>query len=189
MNGSDFPLLPPHVEDTVQAIARLHAEHHHQASQADHVVDQLTSMVARPAFLGWFGAFVAIWVAGNLLLPSWGYVPFDPPPFVWLVGFLALLSVFMAILILTSQRRADRLANRRDQLNLEVSILGEQKAAKIIGLLEELRRDSPDVKNRPDQEAVAMSSPAKPQVVLDALEATHREMIDNPEKPEGDAPT
>ncbi len=83
----------------------------------------------------------------------------------------------MATLILTSQRRADRLANRRDQLNLEVSILAEQKAAKIIELLEELRRDSPNVRDRRDTEATAMASSAEPQAVLEALEATHQEMI------------
>ena len=173
--------LPDHVESTVQAIARLHAEHHLKATAADHLIDRLTSIVGSAAFLVLFPLFVAIWIAGNLLLPAYGYPAFDPPPFGWLVGLVALLSVSMASLILTSQRRADRLANRRDQLNLEVSILGEQKAAKIISLLEELRVDSPDVRNRRDDEAEAMASPAEPNKVLDALEATHEQLIEKRE--------
>jgi uncharacterized membrane protein len=82
---------------------------------------------------------------------------------------------------LTSQRRADRLSNRGHQLNLEVSILGEQKAAKIISLLEELRRDSPNVRNRRDDEASAMASPAETKTVLDALEATHEQLSEKRE--------
>src|SRR4029077_15580435 len=108
-------------------------------------------------FLAALLLFVASWITLNLFLLANGYEAFDPPPFAWLAGLLALVSVGMASLILTSQRRADRLATRRDQLNLEVSILAEQKAAKIIGLLEELRRDSPDVHNRHDDEAKDMA--------------------------------
>jgi len=171
------PTLPQHVEDTVQAIARLHAEHHNQASATEHVIDRLTSIIGSSGFLGSIPLFVAAWISLNVSLSAHGYGAFDPPPFSWLVGALALLSVCMATLILTSQRRADRLANRRDQLNLEVSILAEQKAAKIIELLEELRRDSPNVRDRRDTEATAMASSAEPQAVLEALEATHQEMI------------
>jgi uncharacterized membrane protein len=169
------------VESTVQAIARLHAEHHLEASVTDHLIDRLTSIVGSAAFLASLPLFVIIWIAINVFLPLAGYAPFDPPPFAWLVGLLALLSVGMASLILTSQRRADRLSNRGHQLNLEVSILGEQKAAKIISLLEELRRDSPNVRNRRDDEASAMASPAETKTVLDALEATHEQLSEKRE--------
>ena len=171
--------LPEHIELAVQAIARLHAEHHQEASAADRLIDRLTAAVGRPAFLALLFLFVASWISLNLFLPSHGYAAFDPPPFAWLVGLLGLSSVALASLILTSQRRADRLATRRDQLNLEVSILAEQKAAKIIGLLEELRRDSPDVQNRHDDEAKDMASPVEPKKVLDALEATHERYIED----------
>jgi uncharacterized membrane protein len=167
------------VESAVQAIARLHAEHHLEASATDHLIDRLTSSVGSAVFLAWLVLLVVVWIVVNVWLPFAGYAAFDPPPFAWLVGLLALVSVCMASLILTSQRRADRLANRRDQLNLEVSILAEQKAAKIISLLEELRRDSPDVRNRRDDEATDMASPAEPKTVLDALEATHEQLVEN----------
>ena len=38
-------------------------------------------------------------------------------------------------------KREDELATRREQLTLQLAILSEQKAAKIISLLEELRQD------------------------------------------------
>ena len=78
----------------------------------------------------------------------------------------------MTVLILTTQRREDELAGLRDQLTLELSILSEQKSAKIIGLLEELRRDDPHISNRPDEHADALSRPADPNAVMDALKGT-----------------
>ena len=78
----------------------------------------------------------------------------------------------MTVLILTTQRREDKLAGLRDQLTLELSILSEQKSAKIIGLLEELRRDDPNISDRQDEHADALSKPADPNAVLDALKDT-----------------
>jgi len=162
--------LPPHVEEAVQAIARLHAEHHREASSVERFIDNMTAAVGSPAFLGLFPGFVVAWIAANTL----GLASFDPPPFGWLVGLLGLIAVLMGALILTSQRRADRLAARRDQLNLELTILADQKTAKIVALLEELRFDSPNVRDRADRVAQAMSSPAEPKTVLEAFEAPIR---------------
>src|SRR4029077_18783329 len=95
-NEANSPPLPDHVESAVQAIAQLHAEHHREASATDHLIDRLTSLVGRPAFLALLPLFVAVWIAVNLCLPLYGLAAFDPPPFGWLVGLLALMSVGMA---------------------------------------------------------------------------------------------
>jgi uncharacterized membrane protein len=79
------------------------------------------------------------------------------------------MALYVTLFILTTQRRDDELASYREQLTLELAILGEQKAAKIISLIEELRRDDPTLRNRVDEVAAAMSIPADPQVVLDAI--------------------
>jgi uncharacterized membrane protein len=51
-----------------------------------------------------------------------------------------------------------------------VTLLTEQKAAKIIDMLEELRRDLPNVKNRHDPEAAVLQQSMKPDQVLAALD-------------------
>lgn len=163
----DATALPPHIEGTVQAIARLHAEHENQASRTERAIDAAAAVLGRPVFFGITALFVGGWIVLNVLLPEMGARAFDPPPFEGLVGLVALVSLFMSTLILISQRRAARLAARREQMTLEVSILSEQKAAKIIELLEELRRDSPNVPDRIDIEAKAMAHSEDPQVVLE----------------------
>ncbi len=85
---------------------------------------------------------------------------------------MTLLALYIAVLILTTQRREDQLASYREQLTLELAILSEQKSAKIIALLEEMRHDSPTLHNRVDEEAAAMAVAADPQAVLDAIKDT-----------------
>ena len=92
-------------------------------------------------------------------MPLIGKAPFDPAPFPYLFGGISLLSLYVAILILTTQRRADKLASRREQMTLELACLSEHKTAKIIALLEELHLDSPDIRNRVDKDANAMGNP------------------------------
>ena len=85
-------------------------------------------------------------------------------------------AVYMAVLILTTQRRADRLADMREQMTLELSIQTEKKVAKLIELLEELRRDSPAVFDRIDTEAREMSSRADPHAMAGAIEQTNESL-------------
>ena len=171
-NGSP-PLPQAHIEETIRSIAQLHAEHHDNATPLQRAVDRLTFTLGRPRFLGVLTVIVVIWIGANLLAAALGYRPIDRPPFAWLGAAVALVSLYMVVLILATQRREDQLAQRRELLILELAILGEQKTAKVIELLEEFRRDSPLIHNRVDREAVAMAQPADPQSVLDAIKENH----------------
>lgn len=162
-------ILPAHVEDTVAAIARLHAEHRARATPLQRTIEVLTARAGRPSFVVTILALVVLWICLNLAMIAAGRKPIDEPPFFWGQGALALSALVMTTLILTTQRREDEIASHREQLTLELSILSEQKSAKIIQLLEELRRDSPRLRDRNDEEAAALSTPVDPQSVLEAI--------------------
>ena len=161
--------LPPQVDDTVQAIARFHAAHAAEATPLQGAVNRATRRAGTPAFVGLLTVMVSTWIALNVGMLVVGAQPFDAPPFVWLQGAAALAALYMTVLILTTQQRDDALIALRDQLTLELAILGEQKSAKIIALLEELRRDDPSIANRSDSHADDLSTPADPDAVLGAL--------------------
>ena len=171
------PILPAHIEETVQAIARLHSEHYAQATPLQKLLDTMTARAGRPSFIVAVSCVVVLWIALNVGLMVLKMPPIDAPPFGWLQGAVALGALYMTALILTTQRREDQLPSHREQLTLELGILSEQKAAKIIQLLEELRRDNPLIANRIDHEAEALSMPADPQAVLDAIKDTHEAML------------
>ena len=117
-------------------------------------------------------AVVAAWTGLNVaLLWSEASAP-DPPPFFWLQGCIALAALITAIMVLTTQNRQSRHAEERAQLDLQVNLGAEQKIAKIVALLEELRRDLPNVRDRLDPVADAMSEAVDPHAVVSALKET-----------------
>ena len=114
-------------------------------------------------------AAVLTWVLGNLTAQWFGLVCPDPPPFVWLQTATSTGALVLAALILTTQRREDKLADYRAQLILELTISNDQKNAKIVALLEEGRRDNPAIVDRIDDQADAMSVPCDTDAVLEAI--------------------
>ncbi len=171
------PILPAHIEDTVQAIAKLHADHYRRATPLQRLIETSTARAGRPRFVAIVTVLVLGWVALNVAMQLVGRAPIDKPPFFSMQGVIGLAALYMTMLILTTQRREDELATHREQLTLELAILSEQKAAKIIELLEELRRDNPHIHDRHDPQAEEMAKPADPQAVLDAIKDTHEEMV------------
>ncbi|HET7085519.1 MAG TPA: DUF1003 domain-containing protein [Rhizomicrobium sp.] len=169
--------VPPHVTETIKAIALLHAEHHRKSTLAERIVDQATTAVGRPIFLLALMGMAGLWIALNTFaILSGGRAP-DPPPYDWLQLAFTVVSLVIAVMILTSQSRADRFANLREQMTLESTLLTEQKTRKIIELLEELRRDSPGVRDREDVEAVQMSAKADPHDVLAVVEVAKQDHL------------
>jgi uncharacterized membrane protein len=106
-----------------------------------------------------------------------GAVAFDPAPFGYLQWVISTAALFMTVLILTSQRHENRLAERRAQLTLQLAMVSEQKVAKLIELVERQRHDNPQIANRIDREAEAMAQPADSAAILQAVHDTHDKMI------------
>lgn len=162
--------VPPHVAETIHAIALLHAEHHRKSTLAERIVDRVTTAVGRPVFLLVLMGAMALWMSLNEFLSLSGGAAPDAPPFAGLEISISLLALVIAVMILISQSRADRFANLREQMTLEATLLTEQKTRKIIELLEELRRDSPGVRDREDVEAAQMAAKADPHEVLAVID-------------------
>ena len=165
--------MPAHIETTVRSIAELHARHDKRTTVVQHLIAATTAFVGRPLFLGLLTAAVLLWAGGNLLVAALGGHPWDAPPFSWMTNTATLLALYTTVLILATQRHDDQLANHREQLTLELAILSEQKSAKIIELLEKIRRDSPHLANHVDEEAAAMATPSDTMAVLTALHDAH----------------
>ena len=179
----DDSVLPRHVEETVAAIARLHAAHYSEAAPVQRIVSRATGYIARPRTLGVFVVAVAGWIVLNLWLEA--AAP-DPYPFSLLSMTVSAVALFLTTMVLIAQRHDDRLATQREQLALELAILAEQKSAKIIALLEEFRHNDPNQSDRRDKVAEALAEPADPQAVLGAIRAAQDRPpspVDSPERP------
>lgn len=155
-----------HVQDTVETLAEFHRAHHRGATRLQLALDRLTGALGRPmsmiviltAVAAWLGIG---WADGGLReLSSLG----------WLELLAAVSALAITVLILITQRREDELAERRARLTLELALLSDRKSAKIIALLEEMRRDHPHMVDRFDAESEAMAKPSDTDQVLAAID-------------------
>jgi uncharacterized membrane protein len=144
-------------------------EHHQNATEAERRLDSVTRWVGRPRFLAGVSLAIIAWIGFNLLAPSLGIAPIERAPFEWLLAVVGLAEFYVVVLILITQRREEALAQHQAELILQLTLLSEQKTAKIIALLEELRRDSPQIHDRVDKEAMAMTEHVSSEELLGAL--------------------
>lgn len=158
------------ISQNIEAVLEFYSREEQKISRWQRILERISLFIGQPLFLGLILLFVALWMLANTLLSHFGMEEFDPAPFIWLQGIVGLGALITANVVLTKQNRLAKLAEHRAHLDLKVTLLTEQKAAKLIDLLEELRRDLPNVKNRHDPEAAALQHSMNPDLVLAALD-------------------
>jgi uncharacterized membrane protein len=174
--SNDVSPLNELIDHNIEAIISLHMHAELKVSHHQRFLERATSHLGRPRSFYLVLLFVVCWVSINVFASRFGLPTFDPAPFAWLQGLIGLGALLMTILVLTTQNRQAKLAERRKHLDLQVNLIVEHKVSKLIALVEELRRDIPIVKDRDDQEAEAMMEAVDPQVVFQTLDVTLEEV-------------
>lgn len=159
--------LADHVTETVDVIDAFQKAHAAAASPLQKAMEAVTDRLGRPALVAGVIAGIVVWIGGTL---AFGSRDVGQPAFTWLEIAATVFALVVAMLILVTQRRQDQLSERRAQLTLELAIVADRKTAKLIALLEELRRDHPDLQDRDDAESREMSTPTDPKTVLKAID-------------------
>ncbi len=158
------------IGQNIAAVHDFYTREQQKRSASQRHAENIGDYVGRPAFLVAIMLFVFVWMGASLAVPIWGIASFDEPPFHWLQGIVALAALLTTTVVLIKQNRVDKVGEQRAHLDLKVTLLIEQKTAKLITLIEELRRDLPNVKHRHDSGAIVMQEAIDPKAVLAALD-------------------
>jgi uncharacterized membrane protein len=158
------------ISQNIHAVLDFYTRENEKISYWQRLAERVSLVIGQPVFLGLILLLVVLWTLGDISMWLLGLTEFDPPPFFWLQGIVGLAALLTTTVVLIRQNRLTQLEEQRAHLDLKVTLLTEQKAAKLIDLLEELRRDLPNVKNRDDPEAVALRQSMNPDLVLAALD-------------------
>lgn len=112
------------------------------------------------------------WIAANL---GWipGVHPWDPT-FVGLAMIASVEAIFLSTFILITQNRMAAAADRRAELDLQVSLLAEAEITKLVELVSEIaaRMEVPEARQGEIEE---MKKLVQPEAVLDAIEEAQAE--------------
>ncbi|MGB3532755.1 MAG: DUF1003 domain-containing protein [Microcoleaceae cyanobacterium] len=159
--------LPDPITKNIEAIVALHNQEAGEMPTHQRVLENIVTFFGRAAFLYSLLVVLVLWICCSLFNEA---LAIDLPQFSWSQHGLDAAALLISTGVLIRQTRQENLAEQRSQLTLQLNLLSEQKIAKIIALLEELRSDLPDVYKRCDPEAEVMQEAADPIAVLEALE-------------------
>ena len=159
--------LPDHIAKNIEAITSLHSQEVRDIPAHQRILEAIATFFGRSTFLYSLLIILALWIFGSFFDR---FLPFNLPLFSWSNQGLDAAALVISTGVLVRQTRQENFAEQRSQLMLQLNLLSEQKIAKIISLLEELRNDLPNVMNRHDLEAELMQSAADPIAVLEALQ-------------------
>jgi uncharacterized membrane protein len=169
----------------IAAVQEFTEREEQKITASQRVLERISQFIGQPWFFGLMVAVVVVWGVGNVLAHAAGFHEVDPAPFFWLQGVIGLMALLTTSVVLIRQNRLARLADQRSHLALKVTLLTEQKVAKLIDLIEELRRDLPNVKDRHDPDAAVLKRSMNPEGVLAALDEAP--VADKPAGGVGDA--
>lgn len=162
--------LPQSVNENLDTIAEYYARHEEKVTRAQAFVEKMSVFLGSPGYVATSVGVIVVWIAWNLGAFELDLPLFDPPPFSFLQGFITLNAFIISTTVLIRQNRMSKLAERNAHLDLQISLLSEEKISKIIAMLEEIRRDSPTLPDKVDEEADELAESADTSTVLEAIE-------------------
>lgn len=161
--------LSEQVAQNIEEVVALQRRERDMATPSLRRVERLSRRIGSPAYLVVLLSFCAIWIVINTVAFD-GLMPFDPKPFPLLEGLITVVALITTTVVLIAQNRQARLEQQHAHLDLQVNLLTEQKVTKLIGLIEELRRDLPMVRDRHDSNAAVFQESADTKQVLSAIQ-------------------
>src|SRR4051812_41388256 len=166
---SDRPPRMAHVvERNIRALTDVRKREDERRRTSDRVADAIT----RFAGSMWF-VYVHLLLYGGWLVANSGRVPgvtpWDPFPFVMLAMAASVEAIFLSTFILISQNRMQRLADRRAELDLQISLLTEHELTRAIHLLDAVATRL-GVERPPESEMRDIKADVRPEKVVEAIE-------------------
>jgi uncharacterized membrane protein len=154
--------LPSSTQENLAVLADFKDHEEAQLSGAQALIEKISSFFGNPAYFAFVVGFILLWVLVNVwgLRAGWRHV--DEPPFSALQGLVSSNALLLTIAVLIRQNRMGLLAEHRAHLDLQVNLLTEQKVTKVLQLVDRLRRELTELRNRPEAEAAEVAELSKP---------------------------
>ena len=149
--------------EALQERRRAEAE---QASVEAKVAAAITRFSGSMRFVYLHLAIYAGWIVANL-----GWTPLTPwdPTFVVLAMIASVEAIFLSTFILITQNRMAAAADRRAELDLQISLLSEHEVTKLVTIVDAISRHL-GVQHEAAGEVDELKRNVAPEAVLDALE-------------------
>jgi uncharacterized membrane protein len=180
----------------VAAIIQMQQKEAQARSLQHRVAAALTDFSGSMAFVYLHAIWFGLWMILNLgLIKIPHLTQFDPYPFGLLTLTVSLEAIFLSTFVLIAQNNLSKISERRAELDLQVNLLAEQKAAKVLELLDKIAKELNSIHSHfnytSDAETEALKLSPEPHHVLSVIEqgvngAAAQQKIEKPNN-EGDS--
>ncbi len=159
------PRLAPILDRNIESLRQRRIREERQASWQERLVDAITRFTGSMTFVYIHVVIFGLWIVANLnwLFPAWD------ESFVVLAMVASVEAIFLSTFVLIAQNRMAAAAEKRAELDLQISLLAEHELTKLASLVSQMAEKlgvSAD-----DQGLQEVQRDTAPEAVLDAIEA------------------
>ncbi|MGI9115604.1 MAG: DUF1003 domain-containing protein [Chthoniobacterales bacterium] len=136
------------------------------------VADTITRFTGSMRFVYIHLVLFGGWILANLPWIPW---PRFDPTFVVLAMFASVEAIFLSTFVLISQNRMQEQADKRADLDLQISLLAEHEITRLITLVKAVA-EKLEIEASKNPELHELQRDVSPETVLDALEENQRQL-------------
>ena len=125
------------VQRNIETILQLEKTAVLSRSVAEHVADKVTKFAGSTPFI----LLHILWFSGWIFVNSGKFFnisAFDPFPYSFLTLVVSLEAIFLTLLVLMSQNRMTKEADKRAHLDLQINMLNEQETTVILRMVQKI---------------------------------------------------
>jgi uncharacterized membrane protein len=171
---SGIPEMAKIVERNIEALLKRRKQEDDRKPIEGKIADSIARFTGSMTFVYIHLVFFGIWIFWNVGL--FGLEAFDPS-FVVLAMFASVEAIFLSTFVLISQNRLNDQAEKRAELDLQVSLLTEHEITRLLNLVA-LMAKKMDISEAWHEDLEELSKDVHPEKVMDTMDKIVNEKSD-----------
>src|SRR3954466_5434562 len=166
------------IDRNIRALLLRRREDEGSRTSQERIADRITRFTGSMAFV-----YIHLLVFGLLVAVNLGWIPVVPrfdKSFVILAMFASVEAIFLSTFVLISQNRMAALADKRADLDLQISLLAEHEITRLITLLRDIA-DRMNIEASHNPELGELARDVAPEKVLDRMEQFEHQVAGSPD--------
>jgi uncharacterized membrane protein len=160
------------LQRNIETLAGIRRQQERSKGLGERVADAITRFTGSLAFVYLHALLFTAWIVVNLGVVR-GLRPFDPAPFTMLAMIASVEAIFLSTFVLISQNRMQASSMRRDELDVQLSLLSEHEVTRLIGMVEAVMKHL-EVELPEPEELEELKRDVRPENVLPEIERVER---------------
>ena len=180
-NGQPRSGMAEVVERNIRELLTRRQAEDRRAGWQDQLADRISGFTGRMRFVSLHLVIYGLWILANL--PGVPLPHFDPT-YVVLAMVASVEAIFLSTFILITQNRMVAQAERRAELDLQVSLLAEHEITRLITLVSAIAKRM-GIDAAQDPELAELAQDVAPEKVLDTMDAHQQQMDEDGRRADG----